>query len=669
MLTRVKMLTIIKRSLVRIYLFGLCVAIFLCGCAKPGEKALSRGDTLLKQGRFAEAISVFKELTITMPDEARVWNLLGVAYHHTGDLVAAAHSYTTALKLSNNFYIVHYNLGCALFETQNYLQASREFASFVMYNPQSADGWTKLGSSQLFLRQYDLAEKSFRTALSIDPKSYEAYNGLGIALMYKKQIKEAAQCFTNSLKLKPDYAPANLNLGIILLQYQKDRAGAVSMFKRFLILRPNHYYFQTVSNLIYKIENQTQAPQINKIQPVTGSPQPIIDKSSGVPVSNKTAEIHPVETAEVRTITVSPSTTSIKQTNEHKNAVQKIQTPAVQSVKPPSSVPVEQPAPVIEKQISERTNQIVFNQKSSSPTLPVQQPTTEKKEAAEKPVVTQKIEETKPQLDSRGNQSQPVVQPQQKDLQTQPQQKQSILDKLNPFKKKPAQKPIVTPLPPLDKGQNQGGTTLQKIDEKKENIQTNKTVEQVEPKIAPVKVAKVELPPQFPRYNYSHPRKPAEGGDRASAIKQIELGIKAHDGGDLTGAKSRYEEAVKLDPSLFEANYNLALVLYELGDLDRALFYYEKALAINPEAKNARFNFALALQKGNFIYDSAREFENYLNINPQDNRARLLLANMYAQQLKDKTNAARHYLEILKTEPNHPQALVINEWLKQNYFK
>ncbi|HON07283.1 MAG TPA: hypothetical protein PLW02_04185, partial [Verrucomicrobiota bacterium] len=69
------MLTIKKRSLLRIYVFGLSVATFLCGCSRPIERALSRGDALMKQGKYVEAINVYKPLTIEYPNEARVWNL------------------------------------------------------------------------------------------------------------------------------------------------------------------------------------------------------------------------------------------------------------------------------------------------------------------------------------------------------------------------------------------------------------------------------------------------------------------------------------------------------------------------------------------------------------------------------------------------------------------
>ncbi|HON09190.1 MAG TPA: tetratricopeptide repeat protein, partial [Verrucomicrobiota bacterium] len=232
--------------------------------------------------------------------------------------------------------------------------------------------------------------------------------------------------------------------------------------------------------------------------------------------------------------------------------------------------------------------------------------------------------------------------------------------RLNPFKKKT--QPIVTPLP--FGSEKQVASAIQ--EEQKEKQTTPEIIKKEEKQVvSQIKVAKVDLPPPFPKYNYLRPQKPLQG-NRDEAQKKLLLGLKDHNAGDLKEAKSQYEEAVKLDPSFFEANYNLAVVLYELGELDEALKRYEYALAINPDAPNARFNFALALQKGNYLNDAVIEYENYLKINPQDNRARLLLANIYAQQLKDKTNATKQYLEILRTEPNHPQALAIHEWLKQN---
>jgi len=639
------MLTIKKRSLLRIYVFGLCVATILCGCSRPIERALSRGDALMKQGKYAEAINVYKPLTIEYPNEARVWNLLGIAYHNAGDLAAATHSYTTALKLSNNFYTVHYNLGCALFEMQNFLQASREFASYVMYVPQSSEGWTKLGSSQLYIRQYNLAEKSFRTALNINPKSYEAYNGLGIALMYSKRWTEGAQCFTNALRLKSDYPPANLNLGIILLQHQKDKAGAVNMFKRFLMLNPNHPYSLTVSNLLHTLEQPSQPAPTNQIQPLVSSPTPIIERTAAAPVVILKKDEKMVQKTEPLPIQQPP--------------VIKTQSVAVQNVVSTQQQKIAQTTPGIQKVVDKiDTNLAVQGEK---------QPTIEKQTVKIEEVQTEKpLQQTKIDLKK---QTEPAVvqtktdeikEPQKEQESKQPPQKESFFSRLNPFKKKT--QPMVTPLP--SGSEKQVASAIQ--EEQKEKQTTPEIIKKEEKQVvSQIKVAKVDLPPPSTKYNYLRPQKPLQG-NRDEAQKKLLLGLKAHNAGDLKEAKSQYEEAVKLDPSFFEANYNLAVVLYELGELDEALKRYEYALAINPDAPNARFNFALALQKGNYLNDAVIEYENYLKINPQDNRARLLLANIYAQQLKDKTNATKQYLEILKTEPNHPQALAIHEWLKQN---
>ncbi len=651
------MLTIKKRSLLRIYVFGLCVATILCGCSRPIERALSRGDSLMKQGKYGEAINVYKTLTIEYPNESRVWNLLGTAYHNAGDLVAAVHSYATALKLSNNFYTVHYNLGCALFEMRNFLQASREFASYVMYVPQSSDGWTRLGASQLYLKQYDLAEKSFRTALNLNPKSFESYNGLGIALMYSRRWMEGAQCFTNALKLKPDYPPANLNLGIILLQYQKDKTGAANMFKRFLILKPDHPYSPTVSNLLRKLEQPLQLPPTNQIQPLVTSPTPIpektptIEKIPTVPAVAVKKDEKMVQKIETQSPQLSPPVKS------QPVAIQNVVSTQQQKIFTTSTPTVTQKvANKIEVKVD--TNLVVQGEKKQQQVIEKQQVVQVEKPPLQ--VKTDIIKQTEPTVVQ--TKTEEVKEPQKEQENPQPAaQKQSWFSRLNPFKKKG--KTIVTPLPTVPESPVASAT--QEPDKQEKKTEQKIVEKEVTQEISQVKVAKVDLLPQIPKYNYLNPQKPSKG-NRDEAQKKLLLGLKAHDAGDLIEAKSQYEEALKLDPSFFEANYNLAIVLFELGELDESLKRYEYALAINPDAPNARFNFALALQKGNYLNDAVKELENYLKINPQDNRARLLLANIYAKQLKDKTNASKQYLEILRIEPNHPQALSIHEWLKQN---
>src|SRR5207249_4330102 len=176
------------------------------------------------------------------------------------------------------------------------------------------------------------------------------------------------------------------------------------------------------------------------------------------------------------------------------------------------------------------------------------------------------------------------------------------------------------------------------------------------------------LPPVQPapgRYTYSSPPKPAPG-NHAEAERAFSQGAQAQEAHRLPEALQAYRSATKLDPSYFDAHYNLGLVATEAGDLPAALSAYEHALAIRPDSLDARYNFALALKQANFLADAANEFEKLLAYYPNETRSHLALGNPYAQQLHQPATARQHYLKVLEADPRHPQTAAIHYWLSQN---
>lgn len=167
------------------------------------------------------------------------------------------------------------------------------------------------------------------------------------------------------------------------------------------------------------------------------------------------------------------------------------------------------------------------------------------------------------------------------------------------------------------------------------------------------------------RYHYLHPAKPA-AGDRAKAESAFALAAQAFEQKQLKDAITNYEAAIKHDPTYFDAQFGLGLASLEAGNLPRALSACEQALAIDPQDADARFNFALALQRAGYLQDAVAELEEFVRQNPNDSRVRLLLANLYAQQLNQTTKAREHYQALLKLDPQHPQSVAIRYWLMQN---
>ena len=48
-------------------------------------------------------------------------------------------------------------------------------------------------------------------------------------------------------------------------------------------------------------------------------------------------------------------------------------------------------------------------------------------------------------------------------------------------------------------------------------------------------------------------------------------------------AKSLLEKILTINPNIFEANHNLAILSLQLGDIDNSIKYFEKSIKLNPK--------------------------------------------------------------------------------------
>jgi len=180
-----------------------------------------------------------------------------------------------------------------------------------------------------------------------------------------------------------------------------------------------------------------------------------------------------------------------------------------------------------------------------------------------------------------------------------------------------------------------------------------------------VVVAGTEAAVSFPRYRYRLPDAPA-AGSRTEAEAALARGREAERDGKQTLAVEAYRQAVQADAACFEAQYHLALAHYTSRNYPAALAGWESALAIRSDSTEARYNFALALKSAGYALDAAAELEKILAANPDDVRAHLILGNVCAEQLQDKSRARVHYQRILELDSQHPQATAIRYWLVAN---
>jgi len=160
---------------------------------------------LHQQGRPDEAISLYSTIAIHVPDIAEV----------------------------------HYNLGLAFFETEQFGLAAGAYRKAAELHPDDSDTLYNLGLACKMDMQYAEAETAYLKALALEPGSTDIRYNLGCCYRDAGAIKEAGAVFAELIREVPDHLPA-MNSLAYLAHLQEEYDQARELYERILQLNPDH---------------------------------------------------------------------------------------------------------------------------------------------------------------------------------------------------------------------------------------------------------------------------------------------------------------------------------------------------------------------------------------------------------------------------------------------
>jgi tetratricopeptide (TPR) repeat protein len=118
----------------------------------------------------------------------------------------------------------HYNLGAALVEEGDFLEAERQYRGALRIAPQDAMVHWGLGVLEDRRGRCDLAVKEYHKALDLNPRCAKAYHGLGLIAERQGQVSDAARYYRSALKIAPDYVEVHCRLASLIGETQPDVA-------------------------------------------------------------------------------------------------------------------------------------------------------------------------------------------------------------------------------------------------------------------------------------------------------------------------------------------------------------------------------------------------------------------------------------------------------------
>lgn len=128
------------------------------------------GDALMAHQRYQAAIEAFKKAP---PDNAVVWNKLGIAYQLMFNLTDAMHCYRISDKLDPKNSNVLNNLGTVYDALKEYRNAEKMYRKALKADPGSAVIRKNLGTNLLSQHKYQKGWEEYKAALKIDPQIFD----------------------------------------------------------------------------------------------------------------------------------------------------------------------------------------------------------------------------------------------------------------------------------------------------------------------------------------------------------------------------------------------------------------------------------------------------------------------------------------------------------------
>jgi tetratricopeptide (TPR) repeat protein len=143
-----------------------------------------------------------------------------------------------------------------------------------------------------------------------------------------------------------------------------------------------------------------------------------------------------------------------------------------------------------------------------------------------------------------------------------------------------------------------------------------------------------------------------------NALAHLNLGSALQLQGKSGQAMAHYREALRLNPQLYEADSNIAkLLFYEINQPEQALDYCVRAIQLNPKRATLHNSLGLVLVKLNRLDEALAEFSEAARLDADYAVPRFQMGRTLLKLGRD-AEALPYFREALKIDPNNLQTLI-----------
>lgn len=173
---------------------------------------LRLGQALIDQGRYHDAERRARQALAKAPNDDLAPSLLAVALQGQGRDAEAIALFSEMTRRHPDRAVPFVNLGGMLNKAQKYEEALAAIDHAIARDPRMALAWSNKASALAQLNRLEEAVECGRRAVELDPESLEAHMQLAYALHYSGRLEDAREEYRTLLAMQPDHLSAWSNL-------------------------------------------------------------------------------------------------------------------------------------------------------------------------------------------------------------------------------------------------------------------------------------------------------------------------------------------------------------------------------------------------------------------------------------------------------------------------
>ncbi len=253
----------------------------------------NKGNELVENGRYAEAIQCYDKALEINPKLADIWNNKGLAHARTGVYAVAIQCYDKAIELKPDDEEVMYNKGIALAQLGRLPEAIACYDRLLEKNPNDAAAWCSKGDVYFESGNFEEALRAYDKSIEINPRDETVWNNRGLTLVKLNRFARAIESYDKALEINPKVERIWSNKGLALAKMKQtgktidlqkiasaiphDENAAITIEPRFIgqpVVTPEPEQVARIPSPVETIKEEAVIESRHAEQPVIKAPQP-----------------------------------------------------------------------------------------------------------------------------------------------------------------------------------------------------------------------------------------------------------------------------------------------------------------------------------------------------------------------------------------------------------